>query len=154
MFTIKKKHTSEHPLPDLRPDLESCANFGLEQTLNIFKNIQKHISSSGVRQGHSKSVVIAIIHELFKVLPWYMVDLKVNRSNMGPYAGATSARARGAIYSRATAIRIYSVPRFRHKNSFVKISSWAKVIGFAEYFCRLSIVWIFQIWPYPRQNPM
>jgi hypothetical protein len=48
-----KKHTSEHPLPDLRPDLESLANFGLEKTFNIFKNIQKHISSSGVCQGHS-----------------------------------------------------------------------------------------------------
>jgi hypothetical protein len=23
MFTFKKKHTSEHPVPDLRPDLES-----------------------------------------------------------------------------------------------------------------------------------
>jgi hypothetical protein len=40
------------------------------------------------------------------------------------------------IYSRETAIRIYSVPRFRGKNQFVKISSWAKVMGLAEYFCR------------------
>jgi hypothetical protein len=39
MFTFKKKHTSEHPLPDLRPDLESKANFGLEQTFKILKNI-------------------------------------------------------------------------------------------------------------------
>ena len=37
----------------LKPDLESQTNFGLEQTFNIFKNIQKHISSSVVCQGHS-----------------------------------------------------------------------------------------------------
>jgi hypothetical protein len=49
----QKKHTSEHPLPYLRPDSESWKFFCLEQTFNIFKNIQKHISSSGVRQGHS-----------------------------------------------------------------------------------------------------
>ena len=55
MFTFKKKHTSEHPLPDLRPDLESQANFGLEQTFKIFKNLQKHIPASGVDQGHSSS---------------------------------------------------------------------------------------------------
>jgi hypothetical protein len=42
MFTIKKKHTLEHPLPDLRPDLESEANLGLEQTFNIFKKIYKN----------------------------------------------------------------------------------------------------------------
>jgi hypothetical protein len=58
-----------------------------------------------------------------------------------------------AIYSRDTAIRIYSVPRFRRKNPFVKIPSWAKVMGLAEYFCRPLFVWIFQIWPYPRQTP-
>jgi hypothetical protein len=33
------------------------------------------------------------------------------------------------------AIRIYSVPRFKGKNPFVKISSWVKVMSFAEYFC-------------------
>ena len=48
-----KKNTSEHPLPDLRPVSESWANFGLEQTFKIFKFFQKHISSSGVGQGHS-----------------------------------------------------------------------------------------------------
>jgi hypothetical protein len=53
---LQKKHTSEHPLPDLRPDFESWANFGLQQTFKIFKNIQKHISSSGVGQGHSTAV--------------------------------------------------------------------------------------------------
>ena len=37
---LQKKHTLEHPLPDLRPDSESQANFGLEQTFKIFKNIQ------------------------------------------------------------------------------------------------------------------
>ena len=67
---------------------------------------------------------------------------------------ADSSRARCAIHSRDTAIRISSVPRFKCKNPFVKISSWAKVMGFAEYFCRSLLVWIFQIWPYPRQNPM
>jgi hypothetical protein len=52
-YPTSKKHTSEHPLPDLRPDLESQTNLGLEQTFNIFKNIQKHISSSVFFQGHS-----------------------------------------------------------------------------------------------------
>jgi len=37
MFTITKKHTSEHPLPDRRPDLKSQANFGLKQTFIILK---------------------------------------------------------------------------------------------------------------------
>ena len=49
---------------------------------------------------------------------------------------ANSARVRCAIYSRDTAIRIYSVSQLRRKNPFVKISSWAKVMGLAEYFCR------------------
>jgi hypothetical protein len=40
MVTFKTKHTSEHPLPDLRLDLEPWANFGLEQTFQIFKNLQ------------------------------------------------------------------------------------------------------------------
>jgi hypothetical protein len=44
---------------------------------------------------------------------------------------ANSSRARCAIYSRDTAIRIYSVSRLRRKNSFVKISSWAKIMGLA-----------------------
>jgi hypothetical protein len=56
---------------------------------------------------------------------------------------ANSSRARCAIYSRDTAIRIYSVSRLRRKNLFVKISSWAKVMGFAEYFCRPLLAWIF-----------
>jgi hypothetical protein len=47
---------------------------------------------------------------------------------------ANSSRARCAIYSRDTAIRIYSVSQLRRKNPFVKISSWAKVMGFAELF--------------------
>jgi hypothetical protein len=50
---LQKKHTSEHPLPDLRPDLQSEANFRLEQTFKIFKNLQKHIPASGVCEGHS-----------------------------------------------------------------------------------------------------
>jgi hypothetical protein len=49
---------------------------------------------------------------------------------------ANSSRARCAIHSRDTAIRIYSVSQLTRKNPFVKISSWAKVMGFAEYFCR------------------
>jgi hypothetical protein len=49
---------------------------------------------------------------------------------------ANSSRARCAIYSRDTAIRIYSVSRLSRKNQFVKISSWTKVMGCAEYFCR------------------
>jgi hypothetical protein len=49
---------------------------------------------------------------------------------------ANSARARCAIYSRDTAICISSVPQLIRKNPFVKISSLAKVMGFAEYFCR------------------
>ena len=56
---------------------------------------------------------------------------------------ANSSRARRASYSRETAIRIYSVSRLRPKNPLVKISSWAKVMGFAEYFCRPLLVWIF-----------
>jgi hypothetical protein len=55
---------------------------------------------------------------------------------------AKSAGARCAIYSRDTAIRIYSVPRFRRKKPFVKIPSWDKVMGLAEYFCRPLLVWI------------
>jgi hypothetical protein len=54
---------------------------------------------------------------------------------MGTPGFANSACVRCAIYSRDTAIRIYSVSRLRRKNPFVKISSWAKVMGFAEYFC-------------------
>ena len=57
MFTIKKKYYgTRHALPDLRPDLESLANFSLEQTFKIFKNLQKHIPASGVCQGHSTAV--------------------------------------------------------------------------------------------------
>ena len=53
MFTFKKKHTSEHPVPDLRPDLESWANFGLEQTFKFPKKSSNRISASGVDQGYS-----------------------------------------------------------------------------------------------------
>jgi hypothetical protein len=55
---------------------------------------------------------------------------------------ANSSRARCAIYSRDSAIRIYSVSRLTNKNSFVKMSSWTKVKGFAEYFCRPDHFWI------------
>jgi hypothetical protein len=37
---LQKNHTSEHPLPDLKPDLGFLSNFGLEQTFKIFKNLQ------------------------------------------------------------------------------------------------------------------
>ena len=47
-----------------------------------------------------------------------------------------SSRVRCAIYSRDIIIRVYSVPRFTCKNSFVKISLWAKVMGLTEYFSR------------------
>jgi hypothetical protein len=49
---------------------------------------------------------------------------------------ANSSRARCAIHSRDTTIRISSVPRFNRKTQFVKIPSWDKVMGLAEYFCR------------------
>jgi hypothetical protein len=49
---------------------------------------------------------------------------------------ANSSRARCAIYSRETTICIYSVSQLYSKNPFVKISSWAEVMGIAEYFCR------------------
>jgi hypothetical protein len=55
---------------------------------------------------------------------------------------ANSSRARCAIYSRDTAICIYSVSQLIFKNQFVKISSWAKVMGLAEYFCRQKQYWI------------
>ena len=62
--------------------------------------------------------------------------LKVIRNNKNTKVCPKSSHARCAIYSRDTAIRISSVPRFICKNKFVKISSWAKVMGAAKYFCR------------------
>jgi hypothetical protein len=55
MSTLKKKNTSEHPLPDLRPDLESWASFSLEKIFKVLneKSSKKHIPASGVDQGHS-----------------------------------------------------------------------------------------------------
>jgi hypothetical protein len=44
------------------------------------------------------------------------------------------------IYSHDTTIRIYSVPPFTRKKSFVKIPSWDKVMGLAEYLCRPLLV--------------
>jgi hypothetical protein len=49
---------------------------------------------------------------------------------------------RCAIHLRGTAIRISSVPRFTSNIPFVKIPSWDKVMGFAEYFCRPDHFWI------------
>jgi hypothetical protein len=64
--------------------------------------------------------------------------LKIGNVSMCQYLG--SARVRCAIYSRDIAARIYShvysVPRFKRNKPFVKIPSWDKVMGFAEYFCR------------------
>jgi hypothetical protein len=63
-----------------------------------------------------------------------------------------------AIHSRDTTIRIcssvYSVSRFELKNLFIKIPSWDKITGLAEYFCRPLLVWVCKICPYPGQNPM
>jgi hypothetical protein len=56
---------------------------------------------------------------------------------------ANSSRARCAIHLSDTAIRIYSVPQFNFKKRFVKISSWDKVMGLAEYFCRPFQFWFF-----------
>jgi hypothetical protein len=49
-------------------------------------------------------------------------------------AGGNNLRARRAIYSRDTAIRICSVPPLTGKNQFVKISAWEKVMSRAKYF--------------------
>jgi hypothetical protein len=78
--------------------------------------------------------------ELKKVL---QVVLKVKINKMTTPGFAHSSRARCAIYSRNTAIRIYSVSQLRRKNLFVKISLWDKVMGFTEYFCRTT----FDFWP-------
>jgi hypothetical protein len=64
----RKKHTSEHPLPDLRLYVEYSANLGLEQTFNIFKNIQKHISSSGVGKGNSKQRIVHVVRKPYCTL--------------------------------------------------------------------------------------
>jgi hypothetical protein len=40
---LQKKHTSEHPLPDLRPYLKSQVNFGLEQTFKVFKTLENKL---------------------------------------------------------------------------------------------------------------
>jgi hypothetical protein len=60
----------------------------------------------------------------------------VIRNKLGAPGFANSARVRCAIHSRDTTIRIYSVPRFKHNKPFVKIPSWDKVMGLAEFFCR------------------
>jgi hypothetical protein len=44
---------------------------------------------------------------------------------------------RWTIYWRDTTIRICSVPQLTHKNLFIKIPSWDKVMGLAEYFAGL-----------------
>jgi hypothetical protein len=55
---------------------------------------------------------------------------KVNLNKLTIEVYANSSRARCAIYSRDSAIRIYSVSQLTNTNSFVKISSWTKVMGF------------------------
>jgi hypothetical protein len=62
---------------------------------------------------------------------------------------ANSSRMRCAIYSRDTKIRICSVPQLKRKYSSVKIPSWDKVMGLAEYFCRP----LFGFWPNMPRNP-
>jgi hypothetical protein len=59
---------------------------------------------------------------------------------LGTPGFANSARVRCAIYSRDTAIRIYSVSQLKGKTLFVKMSLWTKVMGLAEYFCRIPAV--------------
>ena len=49
-------------------------------------------------------------------------------------AGGNNPRARCAIYSRDTAIRICSVPPLTAKNHFIKISAWEEVMSRAKYF--------------------
>jgi hypothetical protein len=61
---------------------------------------------------------------------------------MGTPGFANSSRARCAILSRDTGIRICSVPRLTRKKPLVKMSSLDKVMGLAEYFCRPLLVWI------------
>ena len=55
-----QKNILRNTLPDLRPDLESYKNFGLEQSFKIFKNIQKHIPASEVDQGYS--AILNLLH--------------------------------------------------------------------------------------------
>ena len=49
-------------------------------------------------------------------------------------AGGNNPRARCAIYSRETAIRICSVPPLTGEIQFLKISAWKKVMSRAKYF--------------------
>jgi hypothetical protein len=64
-----------------------------------------------------------------------MAVLKVNNLKVNTKVCANSSRTRNAIQSRDTAIRICSVPKLNRENQFVKIPSWDKVMGLAEYFC-------------------
>jgi hypothetical protein len=73
---------------------------------------------------------------------------------LGPPVYANSLRTRRAIYSHDTAIRICSVPRLKHKNTFVKISSGTKLQASQNIFAGLFDKPFLQILPYPRQNPM
>jgi hypothetical protein len=49
-------------------------------------------------------------------------------------AGGNNPRARCAICSRDTTIRICSVSPLTGKNQFIKISAWEEVISRAKYF--------------------
>jgi hypothetical protein len=62
--------------------------------------------------------------------------LKVIRIKLTSEVYANSAGVRCAIYSRDTAICICRIPQFKNNKPCVKIPSWDKVKGLAEYFCR------------------
>jgi hypothetical protein len=128
------------------PQLESRGT-SLEKFL--YRNIRIHHAKQGCF-----GRVLTLSAMLVRPIQVYIIILKVKRNKMTSEVRAKCSRALCALYSRDTAIRISSVPRFRRKNPFVKISLCAKVMGAAKYFCRPSQYWIFQIWPYPRQNPM
>jgi hypothetical protein len=81
--------------------------------------------------------------------------LKVKINKLAPPGFANSSRARCAIYSRDTAIRIYSVSQLKSKNPRSSKSHhgpklWASQNIFAGHY----LFGFFRIWPYPRQNPM
>jgi hypothetical protein len=59
MFTFKKNILRNVPCQIRDRILESLANFCLEQTFRIFKNLQKHIPARGVNQGYSTEITLA-----------------------------------------------------------------------------------------------
>ena len=61
MFTFKKNILWNTPARSETGFEKSWANFSLEQTFKIFKNIQKHIPASGVNQGHSTTCCMQLL---------------------------------------------------------------------------------------------